>query len=190
MAADILGVYETKVIDKNGSDDIYISYHHEGKEIPLRGRQCSSEELPFIKKDFASYSAFANAKLSEIVDVKDSDKKSIDQLESMIYWNESGQFKSANLSSDFQISMLRSIESFGSKFLAGGNMHHWEAESTRTDAMIPFIGQWKNTEEWDVNNASLLHDLDGEITDLISLSEKVILVLRNDQTDVLVSMLQ
>ncbi|MBK8504823.1 MAG: hypothetical protein IPL46_23000 [Saprospiraceae bacterium] len=34
--------------------------------FPLRGRQCSSQQMPFIKDKFANYSLFASAMLSDI----------------------------------------------------------------------------------------------------------------------------
>lgn len=56
----------TKDFDQTGSLDIVLSYKQEGKEYPLRGRECSSNQMPFIKKKFPNYHTFASASLEEV----------------------------------------------------------------------------------------------------------------------------
>ncbi len=52
--------------DENGNLDIVLSYYNEGIQFPVRGRQCSSEQIPAIKKKFANYNDFAVADVSEV----------------------------------------------------------------------------------------------------------------------------
>jgi hypothetical protein len=52
--------------DKNGSMDIVFSVYKEGKQRPLRGRECSSEQIPAIQTKFKTYRAFADADLGDI----------------------------------------------------------------------------------------------------------------------------
>ncbi len=52
--------------DGNGSNDIVLSSKYRGELVPLRGRQCSSEQMPFIKKKFPSYRSFAEADIEDI----------------------------------------------------------------------------------------------------------------------------
>ena len=52
--------------DQNGSLDIVLGYHEEGKVYPLRGRQCSSDQMPFIKKKFPTYNEFGSADLTKV----------------------------------------------------------------------------------------------------------------------------
>ncbi|MEM7656205.1 MAG: VCBS repeat-containing protein [Bacteroidota bacterium] len=52
--------------DDNGTQDIVLSYVDEGVLYPLRGRQCSSEQMPFITEKFKTYDLFAKADLPEI----------------------------------------------------------------------------------------------------------------------------
>lgn len=52
--------------DGNNTGDIVLSYEEEGKKVPLRGRECSSQQMPFIKEKFGTYDAFAKAELKDI----------------------------------------------------------------------------------------------------------------------------
>ncbi|MCL6273780.1 VCBS repeat-containing protein [Muricauda sp. 2012CJ35-5] len=56
----------SKDFDQTGSLDIVLGYHQEGKEYPLRGRECSSNQMPFIKKKFPTYHDFASASLEDV----------------------------------------------------------------------------------------------------------------------------
>ena len=52
--------------DKSGSLDIVLAQFFEGNCYPVRGRECSSEQMPFIAQKFPSYAGFAEASLSDI----------------------------------------------------------------------------------------------------------------------------
>ena len=52
--------------DNNKTGDIVLSYTENGKEVPLRGRECSSQQMPFIKEKFGTYDAFAKANMADI----------------------------------------------------------------------------------------------------------------------------
>lgn len=56
----------TADFDENGSLDIVLGYHNEGTLFPLRGRECTSNQMPFVKDKFATYDAFGKATLSEV----------------------------------------------------------------------------------------------------------------------------
>lgn len=52
--------------DESGSFDIVLGYYNDGQCFPVRGRQCSSEQMPFIKKKFPTYEAFGEASLNDV----------------------------------------------------------------------------------------------------------------------------
>lgn len=52
--------------DGNGHADIVLAKDYKGKSVPVRGRECSSEQCPMILNKFETYDAFANASLGQI----------------------------------------------------------------------------------------------------------------------------
>ncbi|MBP6532537.1 MAG: VCBS repeat-containing protein, partial [Bacteroidia bacterium] len=52
--------------DENKTYDIVLGKYQDGVCYPVRGRQCSSEQMPFIQQKFPTYSDFATADLKKI----------------------------------------------------------------------------------------------------------------------------
>ncbi|MDF1699374.1 MAG: VCBS repeat-containing protein, partial [Saprospiraceae bacterium] len=60
--------------DKNGKLDIVLGYYEEGVQYPLRGRQCSAEQIPAIKQKYKDYNTFAEATLIDVYTEQDLSK--------------------------------------------------------------------------------------------------------------------
>jgi hypothetical protein len=52
--------------DDNGRHDIVLAKDKGGKQLPVRGRECSSQQCPVILQRFPTYEQFAEADLSRI----------------------------------------------------------------------------------------------------------------------------
>ena len=52
--------------DENGSNDIVLGYHNQGKHFPLRGFSCSSQQIPELKDKIKKYDVFASLELEDI----------------------------------------------------------------------------------------------------------------------------
>ncbi len=52
--------------DQSGNLDIVLGYFNEGVCFPVRGRQCSSEQMPMIKEKFKSYEDFGLASIGDV----------------------------------------------------------------------------------------------------------------------------
>lgn len=52
--------------DDNGSFDLVLSNDYNGTYVPARGKECSTQQMPFISEKFETYEAFANASLEDI----------------------------------------------------------------------------------------------------------------------------
>jgi hypothetical protein len=60
-----LDLYSLDFDNKMGLD-IVLATRDRGRSLPIRGRECSSQQIPGIKEKFENYHAFASASLEEI----------------------------------------------------------------------------------------------------------------------------
>jgi len=126
--------------DKNGADDIVLTGYHDGKEVPVRGRECSSEQLPEIVDKFPTYQAFADASISEIYDLSSAKAFTAEYLESMVLINDGGKFSSIKLPPKAQSAPINGAEIVDvnndghQDIVAVGNLYSTEVETTRLDA--------------------------------------------------------
>lgn len=61
-----LHVY-AKDFDGSGNTDIVLSKYYNETLVPVRGKECTTEQMPFISEKFETYDAFANASLIDIL---------------------------------------------------------------------------------------------------------------------------
>ena len=129
--------------DKNATYDIVLSYKSDDTEYPVRGRQCSSQQMPSIKEKFKNYNSFASASLEEIYSDKileESLKYEITSFQSVYLENKDGVFSAKELPYQAQLSNINSIvvkdvDSDGNlDALLGGNLYNAEVETPRNDA--------------------------------------------------------
>ncbi len=99
--------------DENGSYDIVLAKDKGNIQLPLRGRQCSSEQMPFIKEKFPTYQSFATANLTEIYSEERLSKalhKQATIFASVILLNEGkGQFSLHQLPNEAQMAPINGI---------------------------------------------------------------------------------
>ncbi len=134
--------------DKNQSHDIVLSYYNDGEKFPVRGRECSSQQIPAIKKKFKNYETFSKATLEDIYTEKDLEKSQHFQVKSFasIYLeNDNGSFKIKTLPNLAQLSSINEIliddyDNDGYKdALIAGNLYGSEVETPRNDASIGLL---------------------------------------------------
>ncbi len=136
-------IYATD-FDQSGTNDIVLAYHEFDKVYPVRGRQCSSNQMPFIKEKFPSYDAFGNASIAEIYGIENlegSIQYKATRFETSYIENlGSGKFKIRPLDNLAQMSSTNSIvvvdvNADGHKDLViSGNLYGSEVETPRNDA--------------------------------------------------------
>ena len=127
--------------DENGTFDQVLSYEYKGKEVPFRGRQCSSEQMPFIKEKFTNYESFANASLSDVYGNK-LDKavhKVANDFSSVALINSNNGFEVMTLPAEAQLRPILDgvsldIDKNGYKdLILVGNLYETEVETPRLD---------------------------------------------------------
>lgn len=129
--------------DKDEKDDIVLSYYNEGKQYPVRGRECSSQQIPAIKSKFKDYKSFSEATLVDVYTKNDLDNAVHYQIKSFasIYLeNKDGKFISHKLPVEAQVSSINQIlvndyDNDGNlDILVAGNLFVSEVETPRNDA--------------------------------------------------------
>lgn len=129
--------------DYDQTVDIVLSYAQDGEYYPVRGRECSSQQLPFIKEKFPNYKSFATASVYDVLgDDKISSAKELNAytFATTIFENDKGVFKSKVLNHQTQLSSVNAIvpEDLNGDgridFIMGGNLYGSEVETPRNDA--------------------------------------------------------
>ena len=140
----------SKDFDENGNNDIVLSYYDvDGKCYPLRGRSCSSQQIPEIKKKFPNYNLFSEATLTDVYkekDLKEALQYDVRQFGSIYIENKGNkQFETKLLPDLAQISTVFGILPFDFNgdmnldILITGNFHHAEIETPRADASVGLL---------------------------------------------------
>ncbi|WP_350287158.1 VCBS repeat-containing protein [uncultured Croceitalea sp.] len=130
--------------DENGTPDIVLSKEYQGQLVPVRGRECSSQQMPFIKQKFKTYSEFANASLVDVYGEKleSAYEAEANEFKSVLLINlGNGQFQYSYLPPEAQFSpIMKTIfldvneDGYQDAVLAG-NIYETEVETTRLDAI-------------------------------------------------------
>ncbi len=180
--------------DKNGSLDIVLGYYQDGTQYPLRGRQCSSEQIPTIKYKYKDYNSFAEASLIDIYtenDLEDALHLKAYTFASMYLQNNQGQsFQVSRLPSEVQISNINSIlpKDFNGDghmdMILAGNMYTSEIETTRNDASYGAYLEGDGTGNFRaVPYAESGFYINGEVKDMevvVTADAKVVVAARNN----------
>ncbi len=126
--------------DTNGKADIVLATYYDGKEVPVRGRQCSTEQLPELQSKFKSFESFASAELSQIYNLDQALELKAETLHSGVLWNTDAGWEFKPLPIEAQISVINDVEIVDfdkdglNDIIIAGNLHSTEVETTRMDA--------------------------------------------------------
>lgn len=140
---NLLEIYAND-FDKNGSLDQVLAYDKSGYKLPVRGRECSSGQMPFIAEKFPTFLDFANSDLEAIygkTELAESLHLTASEFRSGFLINDGkGNFTFNPFSNDGQLSCLNDVlitdlNYDGRKDIIGvGNRYNTEVETTRSDA--------------------------------------------------------
>lgn len=130
--------------DDTGNIDIVLTFEDKDGELkPVRGRECSSQQMPFIVEKFPDFNSFAKASIEDIHSpekLESAIKYPAYNFESCILWNENGKLKLEPFeyraqSAPVKSSVLEDLDGDGIiDILLAGNMFHTEVETSRYDA--------------------------------------------------------
>jgi len=130
--------------DRSGTNDIVLGFFESGSLFPVRGKQCSSEQMPFINEEYKSYDAFALATLPEVLGasrMEDAIERSAQTFAHTYFENlGNGTFKAKPLPTAAQITSVNDlmVDDFDNDgyldILLAGNLYSSEVETPRNDA--------------------------------------------------------
>ena len=180
--------------DKNGTFDIVFSKDYKGELVPMRGRQCSSEQMPFIAEKFKNFISFAEANLQDIMGedkLANALHYEIKTLSSICLLNEgNGNFKEIPLPRQAQFSPIMDFLSTdidqdqNPEIIAIGNLYATEVETTRYDASIGTVLKYntRNKSFEVLKNATtgiIIHG-DSKNSEIIDMDDHKVLVVTNN----------
>lgn len=132
-----------KDFDNDKHKDIVLSYYNDGKQYPVRGRGCSSQQIPNIKKKFKDYESFSEATLVDVYtekSLKEALHYRVKSFASIYLENKNGKFIIHELPVEAQLTCINQImvddyDKDGKlDVLVTGNMYNSEVETPRNDA--------------------------------------------------------
>ncbi len=179
--------------DENGTYDIVFSKDYKGDLVPMRGRECSSEQMPFITEKFKNYISFAEASVEDILGeekLANSLHYQVKNLSSICLINNgNGEFEKIQLPIEAQFSPIMNFaiadidQDQSPEIIAIGNLYPTEVETTRYDASIGIVLKY-NKGKFDVIHNSksgiIIHG-DSKDSKIINVNNnKTLIVTNND----------
>lgn len=130
--------------DDNGNKDVVLTYYNFGEKYPLRGRQCSSQQIPMLAEKFPTYNKFASSNVDQIFGenkLKNALHYAATNFASTYFENKgNGQFEAHSLPVEAQFSaindiIIRDLDHDGDPdLITAGNLFSAEVETARNDA--------------------------------------------------------
>ncbi len=130
--------------DDNGSNDVVLAKYSGNRLLPVRGRECTSEQMPFVAEKFPTYDGFAKATVENIYTPEELEKAvkyEVTTFSSMLFKNNGAQqFVAVELPMLAQVAPIRAMEirdvngDGNLDVLAVGNLFQAEVETVRYDA--------------------------------------------------------
>lgn len=180
--------------DGNGTYDVVLSGTYKGNLVPARGRECSSQQMPFITDKFEDYRSFANATLEDIYgeQLQSALHYKADRLDSVFLQNNGdGSFTISALPLAVQLAPIQSfafadITGNGQKeVLLGGNLYNVEVETERYDALKGGVLRYNNNALAVLPASQTGFQTQGDVRHislLSSSSKPMIMVARNNDS--------
>ena len=132
-----------KDFDGNGTNDIFLARHYsESLLLPIRGKECTSQQMPIIAQKFPTYRSYAESDLNGILgqNMENAMHRKAVLFSSVMLINDNGTFTIKRLPTEAQLSTINGVivydfDKDGKKdILVAGNKFDVEVETTAADA--------------------------------------------------------
>lgn len=185
----------TKDFDYNGTEDIFLAKNYNGKQVPVRGKSCTAQQMPALNEKIKSYQDFASKDINEILgqEINTALHYKATEFRSGIFINDGhGKFLFNPFLFEVQKSPVNSIlyDDFDNDgnmdLLLAGNNYQTEVETTRLDAGIGSLlkGNGKGDFTFIPNYISGFY-ADRDVRNMVKISsgdDMKILVINNNES--------
>ena len=189
---DPLHVYAND-FDENGTLDIVLGKEKDEKLLPIRGRECSSDQMPFIKDKFKTYTQYGKADLQSIYSQEKLNEAlhlRVQTFSSMYLENLGDSFQIHRLPSQAQMGPTLSIVVMDANddgnldIIGAGNIYETEAETVSYDANRGYVllGDGKGNFET-VPNSGFYYNSNARDIKIIVIDGKEHLVLGSNNDE-------
>ena len=175
--------------DSNGTLDVILSQEYNGIFVPSRGKECSTQQMPFISQKIPTFSQFANSSLEDIYGDKihTAYQKEINQLKSIVLINDgNGIFTKSVLPPLAQTMPILSADVIDlnkdgfEDLVIVGNIYNTEVETPRLDnnyGLVLLSNQKDNYTALHPEETGLY--VDGNAKSVKAIDNKVLIMLNN-----------
>jgi hypothetical protein len=185
--------------DGNGTVEHIVARYWGETQYPMALRHDLVQQLPYLKKKYLKYENYKDQMVADIFGAEALQKSvrlDVQQLGSVILWNEGGRFRQEVLPVEAQISsvygiLAEDLDQDGQvDILLGGNQYRAKPEVGRYDGSYGVYLRGLGSQRFEVvpNRTSGLK-LDGEIRDLVLMKvngKRSVLALRNNANPLVV----
>lgn len=164
--------------DKNGQLDIVLSKLYKGKKVPVRGRECSSEQMPFLKQKFPTFQEFSEADLEEMYGAELDKALHLEatNFAHMVYFSVMNKYRGEQLPNSLQRGPILSITPMtwdnAPAYILAGNHFDTEVETSRYDGSAGGIIQFQDSKVVEVPFVSSGLSLHANIKDAAIMTQK------------------
>ena len=183
----------TSDFDHNGVADIMLAKYYKGKQVLVRGKQCTAQQIPVLDEIIPTYADFASRDIKGIVG-SDLDRalhfQAVEFKSGIFFQDKDNTFTFSPFSNKVQQSPINSIlfEDFNgderTDLLLAGNNYQSEIETTRSDAGIGsyLTGNGKGDFQF-ISNTSHGFFADKNVRNMVIVNtkkEKAVLIVNNN----------
>ena len=135
-------------MDNNGSWDLVLSKKYKNQYVPFRGKECSTQQMPFVSEKFPTYDLFASASVEDVYGSKleESYERSINQLSSISLISSEEGYQVKNLPVEVQYFPVLDGITIKNEVVLAGNIYNTEVETPRMDMGRGVSLSYKNNE--------------------------------------------
>ncbi|MFY0686391.1 MAG: VCBS repeat-containing protein [Cyclobacteriaceae bacterium] len=181
-------------LDEDGKYDMLLSKQYNGNLVPIRGKECSTEQNPFVSDKITSYKEFAASSLMDIYGEETlmaSFHKTANEFRSVYLENKgAGEFSMKYLPNQAQLGPIRSfafvdVNKDGHLDVLGvGAIHEAEVETVRYDGNVGFVllGDSKGGMR-SHSDPNFYNDLNARDMEVLMIGNKQFVVVANNDAE-------